>query len=440
MKFTVNKQKTSVEFTVTFASSDFEPARLKALARLAHDLKIPGFRNGKAPANIVEQHVNPNDLAMQTLDVMVREAIPKIYKESDVQPLSAPNVDIKKFVPGESAEVVISSDIMPEVKLCDYTKLKAPFDEPKVTDKDVEDVLKRIAESMAESKAVKRAAKLGDEVIIDFVGKKDDVAFDGGTAKDFKLKLGSGQFIPGFEDGVVGHEPGDKFDLNLKFPKDYHAENLAGAAVVFEVLLKQVNEMTVPAIDDELAKKTGAFKKLDDLKADIRQNITLQAEQRATDAYKDALLDEMIAGSKTTAPKTLVEEQAAHIREDAIRNIEAHQMKLEDYLKQAKLTEEAWKKEIDEVAEKRIIGHLIIAKLADEFGIKVKDEDVDQQLDQLRQMYGKDEHARQELAGEEARISIRNRIRINMTMDKLVELNRAHAPKPKAAPKTAKKK
>ena len=115
-------------------------------------------------------------------------------------------------------------------------------------------------------------------------------------------------------------------------------------------------------------------------------------------------------------------------------------MKLEDYLKQAKLTEEAWKKEIDEVAEKRIIGHLIIAKLADEFDIKVKDKDVDQQLDQLRQMYGKDEHARQELAGEEARISIRNRIRINMTMDKLVELNRAHAPKPKAALKTTKKK
>jgi len=440
MKFTVNKQKTSVEFTVTFVSSDFEPARLKALTRLARDLKIPGFRNGKAPANIVEQHVNPNDLAMQTLDVMVREAIPKIYKESDVQPLSAPNVDIKKFVPGESAEVVITSDIMPEVKLCDYTKLKSPFDEPKVTDKDVEDVLKRIAESMAESKAVKRAAKLSDEVIIDFVGKKDDVAFDGGTAKDFKLKLGSGQFIPGFEDGVVGHEPGDKFDLKLKFPKDYHAENLAGAAVVFEVLLKQVNEITVPAIDDELAKKTGAFKKLDDLKADIRQNITLQAEQRATDAYKDALLDEMIAGSKTVAPKTLVEEQAMHIREDAIRNISAHQMKLEDYLKQAKLTEESWKKEIDQVAEKRIIGHLIIAKLGDEFGIEVKDEDVDQQLDQLRQMYGRDEQAKKELEGEAARISIRNRMRINATMDKLVEINRAHAPKPKAAPKTAKKK
>ena len=113
--------------------------------------------------------------------------------------------------------------------------------------------------ALLRAKAVKRAAKLGDEVIIDFTGKKDDVAFDGGSAKDYKLKLGSGQFIPGFEDGVVGHEPGDKFDLKLKFPEDYHSKELAGANVVFEVLLKQVNEITVPKIDDELAKKTGAF-------------------------------------------------------------------------------------------------------------------------------------------------------------------------------------
>ena len=205
MKFTTNKKKTSVEFDVEFTSKDFEPARLKALARLARNLKIPGFRNGKAPANVVEQHVNPNELAMQTLDIMVREAIPKIYTEAKLQPISAPNVDIKKFVPGETAEVTISSDIMPDVKLADYTKLKAKYEKPEVSAKDVDDVLNRIAESYAESKVVKRAAKLTDEVIIDFVGKKDGVAFDGGSAKDFKLRLGSGQFIPGFEEVIVGH-------------------------------------------------------------------------------------------------------------------------------------------------------------------------------------------------------------------------------------------
>lgn len=424
MKFTTNKQKTSVTFDVTFESADFEPARLKALARLARDVKIPGFRNGKAPANVVEQHVNPNDLAMQTLDIMVREAIPKIYRDAEIQPISTPNVDIKKFVPGESAEISITSDIMPDVKLADYKKLKAKYVAPKVEAKDVEDVLGRIAESMAEAKAVKRAAKDGDEVIIDFTGKKDKKAFEGGSAKDFKLKLGSGQFIPGFEDGIIGHEAGDKFDLDLKFPKEYHSKELAGAAVVFEVLLKQVNEITVPKIDDELAKKTGAFKTLKELKEDIKKNLEAQGKQRANETYKDALLDELIKGSKTEAPEALVKEQADHIREDMLRNIKARGSKLEDYLRQVKQTEEEFEKEVKEAAKNRVLGHIIIAKLGEELKIKVTDAEVDKQVAEMQAVYQKSPEALKELQTPEAVASIRNRIRVNKTMDELVKLNR----------------
>ena len=424
MKFTTNKKKTSVEFDVEFTSKDFEPARLKALTRLARDVKIPGFRNGKAPANIVEQHVDPNQLAMQTLDIMVREAIPKIYADAKVQPISVPNVDIKKFVPGEMAEVTIKSDIMPEVKLPDYKNLKAKYEVPKVEAKDIDDVLNRIAESFAESKAVKRAAKLGDEVIIDFVGKKDDVAFDGGSAKDYKLKLGSGQFIPGFEDGVVSHEPGDKFDLKLKFPKEYHSKELAGANVVLEVLLKQVNELTTPKIDDELAKKTGAFPTLKELKADIKKNLEAQANQRAEESYQDALLDELVKASKTEAPEALVEEQTAHIKEDMLRNLQARGMKLEDYLAQTKQTEEAWSKDIAEAAKNRVIGHIVLAALAEELAIKVSDADVEKQVAEMQAVYQKSPEALKELQNPEAVASIKNRMRIEKTMKKLAELNR----------------
>lgn len=424
MKFTTNKKKTSVEFEVEFSSSDFEPARIKALSRLARDVKIPGFRNGKAPANVVEQHVDPNQLAMQTLDILVREAIPKVYGEAKLQPISAPNVDIKKFVPGEMAEVTISSDIMPDVKLADYKNLKVKYNEPKVEAKDVDDVLARIAENFAESKAVKRAAKLGDEVIIDFVGKKDDVAFDGGSAKDFKLKLGSGQFIPGFEDGVVGHEVGDKFDLKLKFPKEYHSAELAGADTVFEVLLKQVNELTTPKLDDELAKKTGAFATIKELKEDIKKNLEAQNNQRADEAYKDALLEALVNGSKTEAPKALVEEQANVIREDMLRNFKARGTNLEEYLKHAKLTEDEWKKQATEAAERRVISHIVVAKLGEELDIKVSDKEVEKQVAELQAVYKKDSNALRELQTPEAVASIRNRMRINKTMDKLAELNR----------------
>ena len=424
MKFTTNKKKTSVEFDVEFTSADFEPARLKALARLARNVKIPGFRNGKAPANVVEQHVDPNELSMSTLDIMVREAIPKIYDEAKIRPISAPNIDIKKFVPGEMAEVVISSDIMPDVKLPAYDKLKAKYDEPKVEAKDVDDVLGRIAESFAESKAVKRAAKLNDEVIIDFTGKKDGVAFDGGSAKDYKLKLGSGQFIPGFEDGIVGHEAGDKFDLDLKFPKEYHSKELAGAKVVFEVLVKQVNEITTPKIDDELAKKTGAFPALKELKADIKKNLVAQAEQRADEAYKDALLEEIVAGSKTEAPSALVDEQSQNIREDMLRNLQARGSNLKDYLEATKQKEEDWEKEIKAVAERRVIGHIVLAKLSEELKIEVTDKEVEQQVAEMQAVYKKNEEALRELQTPEAVASIKNRIRINKTMDKLVKLNR----------------
>ena len=321
MKSTKKVLSTSVEFTVELDSGDFEPARLKALERLARDIKIPGFRNGKAPANVVEQHVDPNDLASHTLDLAVRRAIPQLFDGAGVTPVSIPHVDVKKYVPGEMAEIVVTADILPEVKMGKYDKLKSVFEERVVSDDDIKDVLERIAESYAEPSVVKRAAKNGDEVIIDFTGKKDDVAFEGGSAKDYHLRLGSGQFIPGFEDGIIGHEVGDKFDLKITFPKDYANKDLAGAPAVFEILVKQVSEVKTPKIDDDLAKKSGAFETLKELKEDIRKNLEAQANHEAEEKYKDDLLNELVDESKTEAPASLVDEQCGRIKEDMLPRI-----------------------------------------------------------------------------------------------------------------------
>lgn len=423
MKFTTNKKKTSVEFEIEFNSEDFEPARLKALARLAQKVKIPGFRNGKAPANLVEQHVDPNELSSLTLDIMVRTAIPKVYQEAKLQPISTPNIEVKKFIPGEMAEITLTSDIMPDIKLPKYTGLKAKYDEKKIEAKDVDDVLNRIAESFAESKVVKRAAKSGDDAVIDFTGKKDGVAFEGGSAKDFRLRLGSGQFIPGFEDGVIGHEVGDKFELKLKFPKEYHSVELAGKPVVFEVLLKQVNEIVIPKIDDELAKKTGAFPTLKELKADIKKNLTDQAKYRAEESYKDAILEEIVDGVKADLPEAIVKEQEEHIKQDMEANLRARNAKLEDYLHQVKQTKAEWEKEVNEAARRRVIGHIIIVKIAEELKVKVSDDEVKEQVAAMQHAYKKDQKALEQLQTPEAVASIRNRILVNKTMDELVKLN-----------------
>ncbi len=449
MKSTKNVLSTSIEFDVELNSDDLEPARLKALERLARDIKIPGFRNGKAPANVVEQHVNPNDLANTTLDLAVRRIIPELFTKAKVTPVSIPHVDIIKYVPGEMAELKISADIMPEVKLGQYDKLKSPREERTVTDEDIEDVLKRIAESYSEPCVVKRAAKKGDEVIIDFVGKKDGKAFDGGSAKDHHLRLGSGQFIPGFEDGVVGHEVGDKFDLNITFPEDYGVADLAGQPVVFEILLKQVNELKVPAIDDDLAKKSGAFATLKELREDIKKNLQAQADRDADEKYKDDLLNELVDSSSTEAPKTLVDEQTEHIKEDMTRNLKTRGISIEDFLKMNNQTEAEWLAELRKAAERRVISSIIVQKLADELKVKVSKEEVEKQAAEMRAVYRNDENAAKQLEDPRVISSIHNRIRINRTMDTLAEINREHAkvvkrpafPKeePKAAKKPAKK-
>ena len=442
MKSSVEKTNTSAKFSIEFDAKDFEPARLKALNRLAKNIKVAGFREGKAPANIVEQHVDPNKLATETLDVLVRTTIPKVFNEEGLLPISTPHVDVIKFIPGESAEITITADIMPEVEFCDYESLKADYVKQTIVEADVDDVLNRIAESFAETEVVKRAAKDGDETVIDFTGKKDGVAFDGGSAKDFKLRLGSGQFIPGFEDGIVGHEVGDKFDLNLTFPEDYGNADLAGQKVVFEVLLKQVNEIKKPAIDDELAKKTGAFDTLGKLKADILKNLEEQAKRAADDRYKDALLDELVKGSKTEAPQTLVKEQIEMIRSDLLRNLNARKMQLETWLKNTRKTMEEWEKEVELAATNRVLSSIVVQKLGDELGIEIADEDVEEQLNLMRQSYAKSPEALKDLEDPRTKASIRNRMRVNAIMDKLVEINLPHAKQvdPKdLKPKTEKK-
>ena len=249
-----------IELTVTLEPEDLKVAKEKALSKLAKEVKVEGFRKGKVPAEVAKKFIPENDLNAEAIDIAVRTTVIEAFNKVEKSPLVLPSVNVTKYVPDETAEYTATADIIPEVKLGDYKKLDVKKPEAKVSEKDIKGVLENIASSFAEKKAIKREAKLTDEVVIDFVGKKDGEAFPGGSAKDYKLVLGSKTFIPGFEDGIVGHEPGDKFELKLTFPKDYGVKDLAGAKTVFEVLVKQINEVTKPAIDDELAKKCGPFK------------------------------------------------------------------------------------------------------------------------------------------------------------------------------------
>lgn len=424
MKTTVkNLSDTKIEIKVTLDKEDLKIAHEKALDRLSKNVKVEGFRKGKAPANLAQKAIDPNELSSLALDIAVRTTVPKAFEEASKSPIVIPEVNVTKFVPGESAEYTAVADILPEIKLGDYKKLKAKKENTEASEKDVEEILKNIQTSYAEKKTAKKSAELGDEVIIDFVGKKDGKAFDGGTAKDYPLTLGSGQFIPGFEDGIVGHASGDKFDLNLTFPKEYHVKDLAGKKVVFETLVKQVNEIKKPELNDELAKKCGPFKTLDELKKDIKKNIESQNEARALNKLKDDLVNELVESSKVSAPESLIKDQLRLITDDFTRNAAARGQELKDYIESTGEKFEKWEKEAKKIAEQRVKASLVLQILAQTEKILVSDEDADAKIAELRDVYKKSPEALKNLKDPRVKMDIKNRLTIDKTLEHLVKLN-----------------
>ena len=424
MKVTTKKlSDTSVEIKVVLDKADLKEAEEKAIARLVKDVKIEGFRKGKAPLDVAKKNINPNDLASVSLDIAVRTSVPKAFEESKSAPLMIPNVEVTKFVPGETVEYTAKADILPEVKLGDYKKLGVKKEVAKATEKDVKEILENIQNSDAEKKVAKKKAEMGDEVVIDFEGSLDGVKFEGGAAKNFKLGLGSHQFIPGFEEGIVGHEAGDRFDLELTFPKDYHADNLAGKKAVFNVLVKQVNESIKPALDDELAQKCGPFKTIDDLKADIKKNIELQNAAKADEKFKDDLVNALVEKSKVSAPEIMVKDQLRIIRQDIEANAARQGLHFEDYLKQTGQTEEDWEKMAREIAEKRVKASLCLQILARDEKIEAEDEIVEAKINELREVYKKSKEALKNLKDPNVRQDIKNRLTIEKTLNFLVEVN-----------------
>lgn len=413
-----------IELTVTLEPEDLKVAKEKALLKLAKEVKVEGFRKGKVPAEVAKKFIPDNDLNAEAIDIAVRTTVIEAFNKVEKSPLVLPSVNVTKYVPDETAEYTATADIIPEVKLGDYKKLGVKKPEAKVSEKDIKGVLENIASSFAEKKAIKREAKLTDEVVIDFVGKKDGEAFPGGSAKDYKLVLGSKTFIPGFEDGIVGHEPGDKFELKLTFPKDYGVKDLAGAKTVFEILVKQINEVTKPAIDDELAKKCGPFKSLDELKKDIEKNLSAQNEHRLNEKFKDDLIEALIKKSNIPAPEVLIDDQMKMIREDIERNATSQGMSFEDFLKRNNETTESWEKEARKIAEKRVKASLALQTLAVEQKITVSDELVNAKLAELRDVYKKSPEALKNLKNPNVKMDIKNRLIIEETLNYLVKTNK----------------
>lgn len=426
MKYTrTNTSDTQVAFTVTLDENDLATIKKTTLSRLGKKVKVAGFRQGKVPAAVAEKHLDPNVLNMEIAEDAVNTFMVDVLEAEQVQPLDRPKVDLSKYVPGESMEFKATVEILPAIKLGDYKNLKAQKQAPDVADKDIDEVIERMRQGMAEKKETDQPSQNGDEVVIDFVGKDEqgkDVA--GATGRDYPLTLGSSSFIPGFEEGLVGKKTGEDITLPLIFPKDYHHKPLAGAKVTFAVTIKKVLKVTLPTLDDAFAAKAGPFKTIDELRADIRRELTDQHEREALDKLRDQLVEGLVKGSEIPAPEVLIADQMASLERDFVQNLLYRGMTLQQYLEQQGKTEEDWRaSELRDQAVRRVQVGLALAELSKLEKIDVSMDELNQRLSDMLNQYGGDAKIREQLDTPEARRDLANRIITEKTVDRLVELN-----------------
>lgn len=420
-----NISDTKVELTVTLDAEQLATATKVATTKLAKDVKVPGFRKGKVPASVASKNIDPKALEEQTMDDAVSKAVAEAFTEQNIQVLDRPAVEIKKYVSGEMLEFTAEAEILPKVKLGDYKNLKAAPGKLSVETKDINEAIDRMRHGFAERKEVKRATKSGDETVIDFIGKREGVAFDGGTATDYSLTLGSNQFIPGFEEAIVGHKAGETFDIELTFPEDYHAADLKGANVTFTTTLKSVKEVQLPEVDDEFAKKAGPFKTVAELKADIKRELLAQKEREANEQLKDNLVQQLVAASDIPVPEVLIKDQMQSIERDFMQNLAYQGVNIEQYLETKGFADkEAWlQTEVHDAAVSRVKAGLALAELSKVEKVEATSDELATHIESYRSQYANNPEALKQLEEPEAQRDIANRLLTEKTVDLLMELN-----------------
>jgi len=413
--------ETKVALTIVVDEAELTKAKEAALKQLAKTVKAQGFRPGKAPLAVVEKQLDANRLEPEVLQEAVNSTYQNAITEHELRTLSNPEVEITSFVPYTALTYTATVEVLPKVKLGDYKKIKKTLNIVEATDAEVTEVIDNLRGRSSTKKAVERAARDGDEVVIDFEGtdeKGELVAGASGT--DYGLVLGSKSFIPGFEEGLIGVKAGDVKDLKLSFPKDYHADNLAGTKINFKTTVKTVNEVVLPKADDEFAKSVGPFEKMTELKKDVKAQLEEQKVAEATNKLKDEIVEELVKKSTFALPEVLVSDQVAMLEHDFRQNLMYRGITPSEYFKQEKTTEEEWKKaELVPQAERRVSVGIVLAEVAQAEKLTVSDAELAERISVYKQQYGKqaDQFDQPDMQREVA-----SRLLTEKTVDHLYEL------------------
>ena len=394
-------EKNMAKLTIEVSAEDLDKAMEKAYQKQKSRISLPGFRKGKAPRKMIESMYGKGVFMEDAVNSLVPQEYTKALGECDLEIVSQPEINVTQMEPGKALIFTADVAVKPEVTLGDYKGVEVPKSEITVTDEEVDAEVKKEQDKNARTVAVEdRAAANGDITTIDFEGFVDGVAFEGGKGTDYALTLGSGTFIPGFEDQLVGANTGDHVEVKVTFPEEYQAKELAGKEAVFQCDVKKIETKEVPELDDEFAKDVSEFDTLAEYKEDVKKKLTEKKEKEARTAKENAAVDKAIENAQMDLPDAMVETQCQQMLDDFSRRMQSQGLSMDQYFQFTGMTAEKMMEDMKPQAVKRIQTRLVLEKIAEVENIQPTEEEVNEEISKMAETYKMEADKLKELLGE----------------------------------------
>ncbi len=412
--------------TFEVSAEEFDKALDQAFNKVKKDVQIPGFRKGKIPRGLFEKRFGVEALYQDAVDIVLPSAYMQAVAEAEIEPVDQPDIDIESIGKGEPLVFTAKVTVKPEVKLGEYKGLEVEDEEVEVTDEDVMHDLEHQREHHAEL-VVKEDGEVenGDTVVIDFEGFVDGEPFDGGKAENHSLEIGSGQFIPGFEEQLIGKKPGEEVEVEVTFPEDYHAEELAGKEATFKVTIHEVKYKELPQLDDEFAKDLDdEVDTLEELKAKKKEQLLEKRTEEADNKKRETLIEKASENSEIAIPDAMVESELDQMVQEFEQRLQMQGMTLEMYSQFSGQDKDALKEQMREDAKKRVKTNLTLDAIAETEELEATDEDVEAELDKMAEMYGAEKEQIRQMLGGNAE-ALKSDLKKRKAIDFLVEQSKA---------------
>lgn len=417
----ISKENNDAKFTMEFTPEEFENAIINVYKAQKDRFSVDGFRKGKAPRSIIEKKYGEGVFFEDAINNLFSANYPSALDELELNVIDSPRAEFSQIKKGEGFTVTITVECYPEIKVKDYKGVEIEAVSSEVTDEDVENELKARARRNSRMVTVDRPAKEGDTVLIDYEGWVGDQQFEGGTAERQPLKLGSGTFIPGFEEQLIGVSTGEDKDVKVTFPEDYHAEDLAGKEAVFKCKVHEVKEEEVPEINDEFVKDVSEFDTLDEYKADIRKELEKSKASRAENAMKNKVIEKVFEANDIDVPDVMVESEIDNMISEFDQQLRSQGLDLNTYMQYLGKDPKEMRDELKDEAFKKTKTRMIVSAVAEQEDFQVTEEEVNAELERMAKQYGLEVDKLREIIGEANLSMIEGDIKVRKAVDMMYD-------------------